>query len=507
MTRAHRFLSRFTMAAALVGAVGALAALPASTLADDDGAPRGVGVGTEFTYQGRLLRNGVPGNGQFDMIFRLYTASAGGVQVGGNVTLTNITVNDGLFTVSLDFGDVFNGSDRFLSIAVRNAGVGSYIGLTPRQAITPTPYAMYAQSGGSVRSLQDAYDGGETIITDHGNVVIEGPGAAQFGTVANPTGSVNVYFPSTPLQSITMREHFGGEQGGAMTFYRGGSGSGYCFIEPEGSTIGDYGAWFSLSNSNGAAGLVYDADSSGTGDSRFYVSDSGGTFTVELNSADSNSKIRLPGSSVGSAEILDESGVAHAHGNASGPALSNVTTNIGSRTITVPGPGYVIAIGTAELFCNDTASWYQLGVSSTSAAFEDGLEFLQVLPSGVAFDTSTTVQSVFNVTAAGSHTFYFVGNSAPANSADVSDWSLTLIYVPTSYGTVSATGPEFPNLNDKQARQLMGPQYGPTPADLAAEVAQSKADNQARLQRELNEMQAQLERLRREIENNQGNSN
>jgi hypothetical protein len=55
-------------------------------------------------------------------------------------------VTNGLFNVALDFGPAaFDGSARWLDIGVRTNGSGAdYAALTPRQPITPTPYAIHA---------------------------------------------------------------------------------------------------------------------------------------------------------------------------------------------------------------------------------------------------------------------------------------------------------------------------------------------------------------------------
>jgi hypothetical protein len=100
--------------------------------------------GTAFTYQGYLRQSGTPVNANHDFQFSLWTAASGGTQVGSTQTLTNVSVQNGLFTVSLDFGNVWDGADRFLQIAVRPAGSGSYTTLTPRVKINPTPYAIRA---------------------------------------------------------------------------------------------------------------------------------------------------------------------------------------------------------------------------------------------------------------------------------------------------------------------------------------------------------------------------
>ena len=100
--------------------------------------------GTAFTYQGSLSSNGVPANGFFDFEFSLYTnAERTGTQVGGTITQTNIGVTNGLFTTTLEFGDVFTGNDTWLAISVCSNGVGSYTALTPLQELTPAPYAIF----------------------------------------------------------------------------------------------------------------------------------------------------------------------------------------------------------------------------------------------------------------------------------------------------------------------------------------------------------------------------
>ena len=60
-------------------------------------------IGTRFTYQGRLVKNGQAVNGSCALAFSLFDASPGGTQVGNSITPT-VTITDGLFTVALDFG-------------------------------------------------------------------------------------------------------------------------------------------------------------------------------------------------------------------------------------------------------------------------------------------------------------------------------------------------------------------------------------------------------------------
>jgi hypothetical protein len=107
--------------------------------------------GTSFTYQGKLMDGGVPANGSYDLQFKLFDALISGNQVGGTLTQTGVTVTNGLFTVQLDFRNVFTGTALYLEIGVRPGGSsGPYTTLTPRQSLSPTPYALYTTQAGSV---------------------------------------------------------------------------------------------------------------------------------------------------------------------------------------------------------------------------------------------------------------------------------------------------------------------------------------------------------------------
>lgn len=99
-------------------------------------------VGTGFTYQGRLMDEGVPAEGSFDLEFTLYDVAVGGTPLGSTVSIPAVAVSDGRFTVELDFGIAFGGGARWLEIALRATGSGGFTHLEPRQELTPAPYAL-----------------------------------------------------------------------------------------------------------------------------------------------------------------------------------------------------------------------------------------------------------------------------------------------------------------------------------------------------------------------------
>ena len=132
-------LALFVLILALLSSQAAISgqALPAAALASP--------VGTAFTYQGQLKSEETPYDGTCDFQFGLWDALADGAQFGITLTKLNVSVNEGFFAVQLDWGaNAFQGDARWLEISVRcPAGGGDYTLLTPRQPLTPTPYALY----------------------------------------------------------------------------------------------------------------------------------------------------------------------------------------------------------------------------------------------------------------------------------------------------------------------------------------------------------------------------
>src|SRR5438876_12410740 len=98
----------------------------------------GASFGPAFTYQGRLNEGGNPAQGSYDFRFALYASEAGGSQSGPTLTNGPVAVNNGLFTVTLDFGTgLFDGTAHWMEIGVRTNGTEVFTPLSPRQPLTP----------------------------------------------------------------------------------------------------------------------------------------------------------------------------------------------------------------------------------------------------------------------------------------------------------------------------------------------------------------------------------
>ena len=79
---------------------------------------------TQITYQGSVKDGSSPANGNYDFEFLLFDAISGGSQLGTTNSRNSVPVTDGIFSVNLDFGDQFPGSNRFLEIRLRPTGGG-----------------------------------------------------------------------------------------------------------------------------------------------------------------------------------------------------------------------------------------------------------------------------------------------------------------------------------------------------------------------------------------------
>jgi len=171
-------------------------------------------LGTAFTYQGQLKKDGNPVNGTCDCQFGLWDALTGGTRVGSLLDRPAVSVTNGLLSIpDLDFGSAFTGEARWLEVAVRcPAGSGSYTALTPRQALTAAPYALFAQSvpfagSGSASTVarSDHNHGGQSwtnggssaglsVVNSGTGSGLSGSSYAGYGVAGDSAGTYGGYF-------------------------------------------------------------------------------------------------------------------------------------------------------------------------------------------------------------------------------------------------------------------------------------------------------------------------
>ena len=170
---------------------------------------------TAFTYQGRLADGGNPAQGAYDLRFALYDAPSGSTQLGSTLTNSATGVTNGLFTVMLDFGAVFDGYVHWLEIGVRTNGGGAFTTLAPRQPVTPAPYANYAPNAALATTAMIANTANSVAATNvtgtltlgqmpGGLVTNNASGVTLAGVFAgNGVGLTNIPFAALPAVPLT----------------------------------------------------------------------------------------------------------------------------------------------------------------------------------------------------------------------------------------------------------------------------------------------------------------
>lgn len=189
--------------------------------------------GQSFTYQGQLSTQGAPANTAHDLEFRVFSAATGGLQIGTTTTVLNVLPVDGVFTATVAPGNnVWTGADRWLEIAARQSGTTTFTTLSPRQKLSPTPYAA--------RSLGER-------LTDIGSGILTNDGSSVNRLIINRTTPVTGadYFT---LRTPTVQQQFGGmyidtAAGDGYPFYgfsTGGTVRAYAFLEGDTGTFRFY---------------------------------------------------------------------------------------------------------------------------------------------------------------------------------------------------------------------------------------------------------------------------
>ncbi len=184
-----------------------------------------------------------PATGLYDLRFGLYDAASAGTQQGILLTNSATAVSNGLFAVTLDFGNQFPGANRWLEIGVRTNGSGAFTTLAPREAVTPTPYAIYATSAGSAATASTATSATSAatattassfsgslagnVTGTQGATVVTTVGGQTAANVAAGASAANAATSANTPNTIVKRDGSGGFLAGAITAASfAGSGSG-----------------------------------------------------------------------------------------------------------------------------------------------------------------------------------------------------------------------------------------------------------------------------------------
>jgi hypothetical protein len=190
--------------------------------------------GTAFTYQGQLEVNGQPANGSYNLTFALFSSSTGADPVGAVLTNSATVVSNGLFTVMLDYGNIFSGSALWLQIGVQT-NTEPFTTLVPRQKITPAPYAIYtANAGAAVTAISAATANGATnfsgslagdVTGSQSATVVAMIGGQAAASVASATIAANAATNLDAAGAIVRRDASGNFSAGTISATFVGNGN------------------------------------------------------------------------------------------------------------------------------------------------------------------------------------------------------------------------------------------------------------------------------------------
>ena len=369
-------------------------------------------LGTAFTYQGQLVGTNGPASGTYDMVFALFDAPDFGSQVGTTLTNLNVAVSNGLFTTSIDFGaGVFEGTAYWLAIGVRTNGAGAFAALSPRQPVSPAPYALYASAAaladGTVTGLK-ILDGTITSADLAPNSVNSGhiiDGQVATVDIANSAITSGKILDGTVLgadmanntvSSLQLADTIGlGDAvvAGRLDVYRTSNGLPAITLNGTGT-----GGFQYLYQNDGQAGIYLDGDSGGGGLQYLYAADgsvaitldgeSSGAGLISIQNTNGSSRILLDGSGTGAGGVVsvyaqDGSQTIQLMGESSGAGMINVNNNLSSTRVAIDGEGNG-AGGQITLYAGDGAT----GINLFGDSGGGGLQYLYAADGslGVALD-------------------------------------------------------------------------------------------------------------------------
>ncbi|MCI0596313.1 MAG: hypothetical protein L0Z48_07195 [candidate division Zixibacteria bacterium] len=473
-------------------------------------------VPNQINFQGRLADNAgnpVP-DGVQNFTFRIFSVPAGGVALWTE-TIGTISTTNGLFDHQLGSATalpeaLFQDFDELWLEIEANSEIQS-----PRIRLISTPYTRVANNL-EVRST--ALGSPDTVAirtvpSNHQLSTYGSDGKEQVRIWGESYGEILLH-DGDATNDLTVKLTANQTSGGELEL---NDTNGDLTIDLLGgiSQISTYGSdgleQFRLWGPSYGEILLHDADvtndltvrltANGSSGGELELRSDNGTLAIDLHGGlTGDASVAVPVDAVNALEMFNEPGVASIASDANTP-LGGSPQNLLSRSITVPASGYVFAIGTAGVsvtHTNGVLSNGQYGVSDVSATFPANQDVEVYVnpdaPSGL-YGWPLTVHGLFSVSA-GTHTFYFVGDE-DAGGHIANDLQLSLLYFPTAYGTVTPTlaaGAQSSSNESGRLRTVL------TTVDIAAEQAEAEKFNAERIARELAQVKADMEARMQKLE-------
>ena len=303
---------------------------------------------------------------------------------------------------------------------------------------------------------------------------------ARVGSASNQAG-LSVYTTPNPLDPdagfIGFNVENDNDTGSASNWY---TEDGIIHTRIEADSGGE-GGFFTVANGTGGAAFAVNGNNAGGSRTTLGVGTEQSTFD---DTVVGDGSVALPLDAISAAETGQEAGAANQFSGSLVPLTPGYQVLI-SRTLTAPSSGYVIAIASVDVQFNHTSG------STTSAAefaVTDDCDASPTVGSASDFDISIPTASAsgfYNFPASpsglfqvgsGATTFCLVGSELSGDATSI-DHQLSLLFVPTAYGTAVS------NLVDSAPSSADGRDDGPvgralTSADIATERAASIRDRE-----------------------------
>ena len=199
--------------------------------------------GTAIVYQGLVQTDGFPAAGPVDLRFRLYDNDVNGTQLGPEITMLNVDLLAGTFSVPLDFGvePYVSASRRWLEMDARRAGGSDFTTLAPRQFLSAAPYSIntrgiFVDIQGNVGiqtstpafplDVRGGFRASGGLVNDASNLI------ATEARGSNPSWQSFVAEHNGELRSVTFRTVAPGPWTGTLQIFSGQGTGGAALTSP-----------------------------------------------------------------------------------------------------------------------------------------------------------------------------------------------------------------------------------------------------------------------------------
>jgi hypothetical protein len=372
----------------------------------------------EISYQGRLTdSSGDPvADGNYSIQFTLWDVPGGEGHVEWTSGFQTINTTGGLFNYQLGSNvalptDLWNNkSEVWLEIEIMGDPP-----ISPRTKLAAAPYAYNAATVGPDLVLGNEATKGTLSLGDAGltvtGVALDGDFTGLGGALAAYDELENPYFVALPDQD-------------------------------------DSGGFFEIWRNETDGGFIVDGNNGLTGDPLVLIDAIGSAndFIFDPGNADPDFRAQIPADAISNGEILDEPGLASQLDENGEVTLTGTMQDVETVTIDIPSDGYVLLIGQCrfEITGGSMAAQMSLQIDENQGGFQQdpyhATTTIDNFPTASYYEYSMSVQRIY-FKSAGSYTFRLEARKVGLQTIKAVDPTLTAVYLPTSYGSVSTITP------------------------------------------------------------------